>query len=225
MSKVLTIDSVMLEFGTKKVLSDIFMEFETGKVTGILGRNGAGKSSLMKIIFGTLHVEGKSIRVAEKRMHKPYLEKGTIAFLPQDDFVPGYIKLKTALHIYGINTDKLLADFPHFAQLMDTKMKNLSGGERRLAETYLVMSRDVSFVLLDEPFSYLAPIYVQKLKEIMQVEKGRKGIIITDHMYRDVKDISDKLYLLNDGKNYKIENENQLVELGYLNKPELKNPL
>jgi len=138
--------------------------------------------------------------------------------LPQDDFVPGNVKLKIALKVYGIEQVSLVKELPLFAALMDTRMKDLSGGERRLAEVYMVLKMKAKFVLLDEPFSYLMPLYVQKLKEIMEVEKLNKGIIITDHMYRDVKEVSDTMYLLRDGKSYKIENETQLVNLGYINK-------
>jgi ABC-2 type transport system ATP-binding protein len=218
MGNALTIDSIILVFGTKKVLSNVSMKFETGKTTGILGRNGTGKSSLMKIIFGTLDVENKTIRLDEKAINKPYLKKGIIGFLPQDDFVPGNVKLKIALKVYGIEQASLVKELPLFAALMDTRMKDLSGGERRLAEVYMVLKMKAKFVLLDEPFSYLMPLYVQKLKEIMEVEKLNKGIIITDHMYRDVKEVSDTMYLLRDGKSYKIENETQLVNLGYINK-------
>jgi len=80
MGNALTIDSIILVFGTKKVLSNVSMKFETGKITGILGRNGSGKSSLMKIIFGTLDVENKTIRLDEKAINKPYLKKGIIGF-------------------------------------------------------------------------------------------------------------------------------------------------
>ncbi|HXP52785.1 MAG TPA: ATP-binding cassette domain-containing protein [Bacteroidia bacterium] len=222
MNSILTIDSVMLAFDQKKVLGDVFMKFEAGKITSILGRNGAGKTCLMKIISGTLEIENRSVSIGGKRIAKPYLEKGVVAYLPQDDFVPNAIKLKTALKIYGVTPEELQADFPIFVNLLNTKMKNLSGGERRLAETYLVLKRKAKFIMLDEPFSYLAPLQIQKLKEIILFEKKNKGIIITDHMYRDVQQISDIIYLLHNGKSYTIEDEEHLVELGYLSRTQLK---
>jgi len=126
------------------------------------------------------------------------------------------------LKIYGVTPEELQADFPIFVNLLNTKMKNLSGGERRLAETYLVLKRKAKFIMLDEPFSYLAPLQIQKLKEIILFEKKNKGIIITDHMYRDVQQISDIIYLLHNGKSYTIEDEEHLVELGYLSRTQLK---
>ncbi|HTA84581.1 MAG TPA: ATP-binding cassette domain-containing protein [Bacteroidia bacterium] len=218
MGDVLTIDSVIIAFREKKVLSNIFMRFETGSITGIFGRNGTGKSTLMKIIFGTLELEEKSIRINEKRIQTPYKEEGIMGYLPQDDFVPGHIKLKTALNIYEIDPEELISDFPVFNGLMNEKMKNLSGGEHRLAECYMILKKKAKFVLLDEPFSYLAPLQVQKLKEIMKLEKSNKGIIITDHMYKDVQEVSDTMYLLHQGKSHSITNENQLIEFGYINR-------
>jgi ABC-type lipopolysaccharide export system ATPase subunit len=71
-------------------------------------------------------------------------------------------------------------------------------------------------VLLDEPFSYLAPILVERLKEIIVAEKKRKGIVITDHLYRDILDITDHLYLIQDGKSHVVRGPDELRLLGYL---------
>jgi ABC-type multidrug transport system ATPase subunit len=217
MSKLIA-DSIMLNYGLKKVLQDVYIELDTGKIVGILGRNGAGKSSLLKIIFGTLQGQDQSIRVNDERNVKPYAREGLMSFLPQDDFVPSKLKVKTVFKMFNINKDVLFTDFPVFSKLMDTRVRDLSGGERRLLETYLVLKKDVKFVLLDEPFSYLMPLHVEKLKELIKVEKANKCIVITDHMYKAVEELSDILYLVNNGKAYKVDRREQLVELGYLNR-------
>lgn len=216
MTDLLTVDSVMLAFGEKKVLTDVFMKFETGKITAIFGRNGSGKSSLMKIIIGILEADNKHLKLNDKKIDRAYLEHGLMNFLPQEDFVPGYIKLKTAFKVYGIEQEQFLIYFPEFEVLLNSRMRDLSGGERRLAETYMILKKEVKFVMLDEPFSYLMPLHVQGLKKIMLLERNNKGIIITDHMYRDVEDVSDKMYLLNNGKSHVIEGRESLVEFGYL---------
>ena len=215
MSKLVA-DSINLQYGTKTVLSDIYAVFEIGNVVGILGRNGAGKSSLLKIIFGTLEAQSQFIRLDEERAIRPYMKDGLMSFLPQDDFVPGYLKVKTVLRLFSVDEQRLLADFPGFEKLLHTRVKYLAGGERRLLETYIILKKKVKFVLLDEPFSYLMPLYIEKLKEIIKIEKAHKCIVITDHMYRDVEQLSDVLYLISDGKMSKVEKRQQLVDLGYL---------
>jgi ABC-type lipopolysaccharide export system ATPase subunit len=86
----------------------------------------------------------------------------------------------------------------------------LSGGEKRIIETYLILKSQSKFVLLDEPFSHIAPIYINTIIELIQEEKHEKGIIITDHMYKYVTEISDDLYLLKDGWNKKVKNLSEL---------------
>ena len=70
--------------------------------------------------------------------------------------------------------------------------------------------------MLDEPFSYLMPIHVEKLKEILAIEKTKKGIVITDHLYQDLLDVTDDLYLIHDLKSYRIRNLEDLKVYGYL---------
>lgn len=81
----------------------------------------------------------------------------------------------------------------------------------------LVLKMPSWFSILDEPFSGLAPLYIEKLKEIILNEKARKGIIITDHMHRHIRSMADQLYVLVSGRTYLINEEEQLVGLGYLN--------
>ena len=97
----LEVDSVTLEFGEKRVLSDIYMRFEAGKVTGILGRNGSGKSCLLRIIFGTLQAQYSNIRFNGRAIFQPYRYPEKIRYMPQDSFIPKYLRLKTILGLYG----------------------------------------------------------------------------------------------------------------------------
>ena len=97
MSHKLEVDSVMLGFGLKTVLSDIFMRFETGSVTGILGRNGSGKSCLMKILYGTLAAQYSNVRYDGVTILNRYKHPEMIRFLPQSDFIPKQLTLKSVM--------------------------------------------------------------------------------------------------------------------------------
>ena len=72
-------------------------------------------------------------------------------------------------------------------------------------------------MLLDEPFSHLAPLYIQKLKELLEIEKNKKIIIITDHLYKDILDISDDIYLLKDGWSRLLKSNEELIHFKYTN--------
>src|SRR5699024_11277247 len=98
----------------------------------------------------------------------------------------------------------------------NTKMKDLSGGQRRLIEVYMITKSQTDFVLLDEPFSHIMPLHVEKMIQILQEEKKEKGFLITDHMYRDIIKCSDWIYVLKDGQTYMSRDKDDLNKLGYL---------
>lgn len=217
MGKVIEVDSVLLEFGLKKVLSDIYMRFEQGQVSGMLGRNGAGKSCLMKIIYGISKATNASIRFDGCILKEPFKHPGTIRYMPQSSFIPKFLRIKNVFDLFGVDNSLFITDFPEFADDLNTHFRDFSFGQKRLIETYLILKSHSDFVLLDEPFSYLMPVHVERLKEIIMCEKNLKGIVITDHLYKELIDITDILYLIDDGKSRLIKHHEELAIYGYLN--------
>ena len=212
----LEFDSLYLEFGLHRVLSSVHMACSTGQIVGLLGRNGSGKSCLMQVVFGTLNAESKSVRFNKIPLIENYLKKKVVAYLPQSDLLPPFISFERALALYGLD-NRTIDEFPELRECLKRKSSEVSGGQRRLFEVLLVLHSKHPFCILDEPFSGLMPIHIEKLKAILEAGKHRKGIIITDHLHRHIRDIADALYVLNNGKTYKITDEEELIELGYLN--------
>ena len=93
MIHTLEFDSLYLEFDLRKVLSSVYMKCETGNVVGLLGRNGSGKSCLMKIVFGSMRAEHKSIRIDGRYYPGNTPKKTLITYLPQDHFIPTFLTL------------------------------------------------------------------------------------------------------------------------------------
>ncbi|WP_456376025.1 ATP-binding cassette domain-containing protein, partial [Lutibacter sp.] len=93
---ILEIDSVEMWFGENQILSGVYLKAEKGIVTGILGGNGCGKTTLLRIIFGELNPKMKSLRVNGKTISYPFLKTNNIKFLPQFHFLPKSMKVKTA---------------------------------------------------------------------------------------------------------------------------------
>jgi ABC-type lipopolysaccharide export system ATPase subunit len=216
MTHTLEVDSVILEFDSKRVLQDVYMKSETGKVTGLLGRNGAGKSCLMKIIFGELVTNDKSIRLNGNAINNEYRCPGDIRYLPQGRFIPKYLIIKRIFDDFELDYSEFTNEFPEFEKFYKAKFKNLSGGEQRIIEIYAILASKTKFCMLDEPFSHVMPVHVDAIKKLILKEKKNKGIIITDHLYKHIIDICDNLYVINNGKTYLTKSIQNLVTLGYV---------
>lgn len=216
------LDNVELYFKNKRILSGIYLKAETGKVTAILGRNGCGKSSLLNIAFGNLKSKYKLIRLDGKPCLKPLYKTGIVKFLPQYNFIPNGTKLSNALKLFKVDWEEFISYFESFSKYKNSKFKELSGGEKRLIEIYIILKSDSKIVILDEPFSYLAPLHIETVKQLISEEKRHKVVIISDHMYQHIIDASDNIYLLQNGTTKKIENLTELEDYKYLSAGSLK---
>lgn len=214
MSHKLEVDSVHLQFGSKRILSDVYLKCETGKITGLLGQNGTGKSSLMQLAFGTIKCE-KSVRIDGRIYKEAFGRPQRLRYLPQFHFIPKSFSLGAVFKDFDLDGAALLNIFPEFSSKIKYSMGTFSGGERRLIELFVIVKSTSLFALLDEPFAHLAPLQIQQVKKLLTEEKANKGILISDHMYKQVLDISDSVYVLKDGTLYGVDNCQEIVELGY----------
>ena len=216
MINILEFDSVELSFDDRRILSGIYMKCETGRVVGLLGRNGSGKSSLMKIIFGTLKPDFQSVRLNGKHLPGNGDRHHVITYLPQDSFIPNRFTIREVLQLYKVDQDEIFVDFPDFEPMFNLKAQQMSAGMLRIFEVMLILKTRSMFSFLDEPFSGIMPVHVEKLQKVISREKENKGIVISDHLYRHVTAICDQLYVLANGQTYGIKNHEELVKYGYL---------
>jgi ABC-type multidrug transport system ATPase subunit len=212
---ILECDGIVLDFGLRRILNSIYVKCQTGEVVGLLGRNGSGKSCLMKTIFGTQNVESKSVRLNGGHVNSPFL-KNTVAYLPQHHFIPTFLKIKDAFKVYGVSTQVMLEYFEEFSDYLTKKPREITGGVLRIMEIFLVTGLPANFMLLDEPFSGIMPVHIEQLKVCLSQLKKNKGIVMTDHLYRHVTELADRVYVLANGKTYTITDANQLVQYGYV---------
>lgn len=183
---ILEADNIELSFNNKKILYGVYIKTETGKITGILGRNGCGKTCLLRIIFGDLNSKYKNIRINSVHQKKELYKTNTVAYLPQHQLLPNSMKLSKAFALFNTEWDIFTAIFDAFIKYKDAKVNILSSGELRIIETYLILCSKKEIILLDEPFSFIAPIYIEKIKLLIQEKKKESSILITDHFYRDI---------------------------------------
>ncbi|PNQ73386.1 ABC transporter ATP-binding protein [Hanstruepera neustonica] len=214
---ILEIDNVELNYKKKSVLNGVYLKAETGSITGILGHNGCGKSCLLNIIFGSLEPKYKLIRIDNKPILEPLYLNNRIAFLSQHDFIPNRMKIATAFKLFRVNWDNFTSEFPLFEKYKLQRFHKLSGGERRIVEIYLVLNKTADIILLDEPFNGVAPLYIEKIKAFIHHQKYDKIVILTDHRYKEVTDVSDSIYLIKNGCTKLINKMNELEDYRYVN--------
>jgi len=210
-------DSIRKSFGEKQILTDIFLRCRTGDIIGLLGRNGSGKSTLLKILFGTLYTNYKHISVNGENLSQPFKKKGIISFLHQDNFLPKNLTVNKIINLFDRQTDKnQFYDDQVLSKVFNTKIRNLSGGESRYLEVKLILSLDSKFVFLDEPFNGISPLHIDLVKEMIRSHTNNKGIVLTDHDYRNVLDIANKYMILFDGGIKVLKSKEDFIYWGYL---------
>jgi ABC-type lipopolysaccharide export system ATPase subunit len=180
MTHKLEADSIQLEFNYRKILSSIYLKCETGKITGLLGRNGQGKSCLMQIIYGSLKTE-KSVRFDNVAQYEAFKRPDLLLYLPQFNFIPKSLSLKRIFNDFALDYSSFEKRFSEFSSRYQSSIGNLSGGGQRLVELYVIVKSTSHFAMLDEPFTHLSPVQIEKVKELIVEEKERKGLLITDH--------------------------------------------
>lgn len=216
----LEITELSKSFGKKKVLDNVSFTCTTGEIVGIFGRNGSGKSTLLKLLFGTLKADSGVISV-NSEIIKPgeIITSKKIAYLPQDTFLPKGRKVREIIPLFytsGEEQDKIFYA-PGVAKFENLKVGNLSLGQLRYFEILLLGNLGHPFLMLDEPFSMIEPLYKDTIKNLLVALKETKGILITDHYYNDVLEVTDSNFLIKEGRKIKIEGKTDLVKEEYLN--------
>ncbi|HEA29333.1 MAG TPA: ATP-binding cassette domain-containing protein [Leeuwenhoekiella sp.] len=220
---VLQLDNATKTFGKIKILENVSFELKTGEILGIFGRNGSGKSTLLKILFGTLQADTLALKINGKSFRgSEIIKQQQIGYLPQFPFLPAAKRVWDVVPKFfedGNLQDKVMRD-PGINRISETRISELSQGERRYLELQLVGNLSHPFLMLDEPFSMVEPLYVEHINRFLLQLKETKGILLTDHYYRNVWNISDRKKLMKDGKMYAITSKADLKKFGYIRSTE-----
>ena len=206
--------SLVKSFRKKKVVDDVNVEVCEGEVVGLLGPNGAGKTTTFHMVVGLTQPDAGSVFLNEQEIthHPMYLRaRSGISYLPQEPSI--FRKLTVEENVLAIletlpmkpdakrrKLNEVLEELG-LADKARSRGYTLSGGERRRAEITRALVTSPSFMLLDEPFAGIDPIAVGDIQRIIQHLKSRGiGILITDHNVRETLKITDRAYIMNDGK-------------------------
>lgn len=212
-------------YGSRTVVQGINLEVKRGEIVGLLGPNGAGKTTSFYMIVGIVAADRGKITFDNQDITDLPIHKRAhygIGYLAQESSV--FKKLTVEQNIMAILETlslsrserkrrlKTLLQELNIAHLAKNKAYTLSGGERRRLEITRALVTNPSFILLDEPFSGIDPIVVADAQEIIKdLKKKGLGVLLTDHNVRETLAITDRAYLIAEGKILISGNAQELV--------------
>ncbi len=214
-TKTLRIESLQKSYGGRRVVDGVSFYLNRGEVVGLLGRNGAGKTTSFDMVLGLVKPEKGSITLGNKDLTKLPIHIRSrlgIGYLPQEasNFrklsVGDNIKLILELRNFPTREHKkrtlALLDQFGLAHLIDVISVQLSGGERRRLELARCLASEPEFILLDEPFTGVDPISIADIQGLIRRlrDEWNLGVLITDHNPRATLKITDRAYLIDYGK-------------------------
>ncbi len=209
-------------YGYRSVVNDVSFEVNKGEVVGLLGPNGAGKTTTFYMIVGLVKADSGEVFLENKKTgntinitKKPMNERATlgIGYLPQEASIFRKLTVEDNIKLVLEMNEKLnkqekrdmlesLLDEFGIKRLREYSAVSLSGGERRRVEIARALAATPHFILLDEPFTGIDPIAIGEIKENiykLAKEKGL-GVLITDHNPKATLSITDRAYVIFDGK-------------------------
>ena len=221
----LSTDEIGKSYKGRQVVRGVSLDISQGEVVGLLGPNGAGNTTSFYMIVGLIQPEtGRILADGQDITRVPMYMRARqygISYLPQEPSV--FRKLTVEENMLAVleaqsissstrraRTEKLI-DQLNLGHIRKTRGYALSGGERRRVEIARCLCIQPSFILLDEPFSGIDPIAVTDLQTIIfDLKKSGIGVLITDHNVRETLSVTDRAYIINDGKIFRAGTPDQL---------------
>lgn len=202
------------QYGKRTVVSDVSVEVRTGEVVGLLGPNGAGKTTTFYMVTGMIRPNSGSVFLGDQDITQAPMyqrSRAGIGYLPQEASIFRKLSVEDNLRLVceTLEIDKQaqeeklehLLEELSIAHVRKNKGHQLSGGERRRTEIARALVTDPNFILLDEPFAGVDPIAVEDIQQIVLALKTKGiGVLITDHNVHETLSITDRSYLLFQGK-------------------------
>lgn len=210
----------------RKVVDDVSIEVSQGEIVGLLGPNGAGKTTTFYMFVGLVTPDAGQIFMDDKKLTgMPMYQRARmgVGYLAQEASVFRNLtvreNLESILQFFDMThqevderVEELIEEFG-LRRVADSKGYSLSGGERRRTEIARALVTDPKFILLDEPFAGVDPIAVEDIQEIVSQLRHRNiGIFITDHNVHETLAITDRAYLMFEGKILKEGSADKLAE-------------
>lgn len=227
---MLKVNDICKKFAEVVAVDKVSFELQKGKILGLLGKNGAGKSTIFRIILGILEADSGQVLIDGKKYNIKDSRK--IGFLPEEGSLSQELTVYEQLCFYGslkgMTNDEVLECLKKWlikfdiVEYMNRKIKELSKGNRQRIQFIVSILHDPELIILDEPFSGLDPLGVEMFKEILlELKREGKAIIFSSHRMEHVELFCDDILLIDKGKTLcygnleKIKEEYPKVKLVY----------
>lgn len=204
MSKVIEINSLNKKYGYKKVLENVSLSLESGTIVGLLGPNGCGKTSMIKILAGLIKDYEGSVLI-DGRAPDEYT-KSIVSYLPEKTYLADNLRARDALDYFedfysDFNRKKAEQLLSQFKLDPNQKIKSMSKGMQEKVQLILVMSRSAKVYLLDEPLGGLDPASRKAMLDIILNNYSENSVVlISTHLINDVERIFDRVVMVGDGR-------------------------
>jgi lipopolysaccharide export system ATP-binding protein len=217
---------VQKTYGKRRVVDDVSLHVEKGEVVGLLGANGAGKTTTFYMIVGLERPDSGIVSLGERDVTRlpMYLRARLgLGYLPQEPSI--FRKMTAAQNILAVletmglrrrerltRLEELLEEFG-IAHVRNTRGDALSGGERRRTEIARAIATEPQYILLDEPFAGIDPRAVDDIQNVILYLRNRSiGILVTDHNVRETLGVTDRAYIMADGRIFRSGAPRELTE-------------
>jgi len=211
----LVVEKLQKSYGGRKVVDGVSFMVAPGEIVGLLGRNGAGKTTSFDMVLGLVKPEKGRIRLGNRDFTKLAIHERSklgISYLPQEastfrkltcaDNIRLILQMRNIpSHEHNKRIKNLLDQFG-LGYLTNAVSVQLSGGERRRLELARCLATEPSFILLDEPFTGIDPISITDIQGLIKRlrDEWNLGVLLTDHNPRATLKITDRAYLIEQGK-------------------------
>lgn len=211
---IVKLDNISKSFKHQPIINNINITFKPNKIYGIIGRNGSGKTVLLKMICGILKPDsGKILFDNEDYINKFGVPKSTRALIESPEMIndlSGFENLKLIASIKNEIDDKQILKTLEIVGLKNEeykKYKNYSLGMKQKLGIAQVLMEDADLIILDEPFNGLDDKSANNMRNLIKSLKANKIIIVATHIKDDIDNLIDDLYKI-DGGNLIYERKN-----------------
>ena len=215
---MLILDSIYYEIDSRRILNGVYIKIEPSSICGLFGLNGSGKSTIIRIAAGLLLPLSGTVFIDNKAFTNKSLKSRftKIAYLPQDNFLPGDMKVSKFVNFFLKDSELDLENFIK-PKLFSQNIASLSFGERRMLELIFIISLKRNYILLDEPFTGIEPRLIEKMLVLINGEADNgTGVLITDHYQHYVSQLCHYSYLQINGQSKKVDSPFNIKEhLGF----------
>lgn len=205
---MLEVKDISKTFGEKKAVNHISFQVKEGKIFGLLGRNGAGKSTIFRMILNILKPDQGSVIYNGSFIDERFTDQ--IGYLPEEgSLINSYTVLEQMLYYGALKSMgeeevkkraiALLEKF-HIVEYLNQKIKDLSKGNRQKIQFIIAILHNPDLIILDEPFSGLDPISVNEFKNVIwQLKEQNKMIIFSSHRMDHVELLCEDILMIDKG--------------------------